>query len=74
MRASALSWSKPFYGVQHLGNLGDAYRVSVEDWGTFAVLTMWTRGDGFRAPQRQFDTAEEARQSGERWLRDRNAL
>jgi hypothetical protein len=63
-------WTKPFHGVQHLGTLGDMRWATVTDYGSFAELTHWARGVGITGnPQSRHDSAEQARQAGERWVR-----
>lgn len=63
-------WTKPYYGVQHLGEFGAQKNwATVTDRGEFAELTMWIAGCGFRPKHAMFDTAEQARAAGEEWLR-----
>lgn len=62
-----MNWTKPYYGIQHLGNLGE-HRVSVTDYGRHAVLTLWARGCGFNPTDKWFKNVEDAREAGEKWL------
>ena len=64
------NWSKPFYGVQHL-TVPEPYQITVEDHGTFAhlfVINLHNRPFTRPLIERDFDTAQEARAHGERWM------
>lgn len=64
------TWSKPFHGVQHL-TVPEPYQITVEDYGTFTNLTVLNlHNKPFTCPlvQKQFDTAQDARAHGERWM------
>ncbi len=66
------SWTKPFYGVQHLEGLPNAFLVTVTDRGEWAdVAALSLRGDKPFTPvfEQACDTAEEARHAGERFGR-----
>lgn len=63
-------WTKPYHGVQHLGELGDLYKCSIDDSGTFAILCKWYPGCGFCPIEEQHPTAAEARAAGEKWLEE----
>lgn len=65
----AQEWTKPFHGVQHLGDpsKGKSW-VTVNDYGTFAELLCWFPGCQFGPLQSQHDSAEAARAEGEKWL------
>lgn len=60
-------WTRQYYGVQHLHGLRGCW-CSVTDFETFALLDMWHPGCGCNPLEKQFDTAEEARAAGEKWL------
>lgn len=67
-------WTKPFHGVQHLGQEPGAFSLgkrwaSVCDWGTWADLRQWFPGCGFSPIEKTFDNVKEARKAGERWVR-----
>lgn len=62
------NWSKPFHGVQHLGRVSDLYWSTVEDYGSFAVLSKWFPGCAFNPMEETFDTADQARTVGETWI------
>lgn len=65
-----MNWTKPYYGVQHLGECNGGKRwCTVSDLGTCATLIRWH--DGARlssAVESTHDNAELARNTGERWL------
>lgn len=62
-------WSRPYYGIQHLGAEGvRKSRVSVCDYGFFTVLHCWFPGCGFSPLESQHGTVEAARKAGELWL------
>lgn len=60
------TWTKPYYGVQHLGEMSDLRRASVNDYGTFAEALLFTRGIG--CIEQTYSTAAEARAAGEAWV------
>lgn len=62
-------WTSPFHGVQHCGNGSrNGYWATVEDYGAFAALTLWTPGIGFRAEKTYHDTADDARRIGRNFV------
>ena len=62
-------WSRPHYGVQHIGSGSPReYWCTVESYGSFAVLTRWTPGCGLSGLQEMFPDAESARIVGFEWL------
>jgi hypothetical protein len=64
--SEAGTWTKPFHGVQHLG---DRPRwVTVTDRGSFGELTRWYPGCGYNPLQSMHPTADAARAAGERWM------
>lgn len=63
------TWTTPYYGVSHLEGQNKRYRVTIEDRGTFADLSLWFPGCGFSPIHQQHDSAEAARAAGEEWLR-----
>lgn len=66
--SQSANWSRPHYGVSHLGNLGDNRWATVIDRGSFAELIKWFRGCGMQPYECAFDTAGQARSAGEAWV------
>lgn len=65
-------WSKPYCGVQHLGQPGHSYGlywVTIEDWESFAILKKWFPGCGFNAEEQTFNSLEETIKEGEKYIR-----
>lgn len=62
------TWTKPFHGVQHLGEYHDRFWCTVCDYDTFAELSRWTPGCGFSPMNSTHLTAANARAVGEEWL------
>lgn len=62
------NWTKPYYGVQHLGRATDGYWLTVSDYGSFAELLKWFPGCKLSPMEETHDTAEAARGAGEAWL------
>lgn len=60
------TWSKPFYGITHLG--GYARWVTVADRGYHAELSCNHRGCGFNALQSTHRSVDDAKAAGEKWL------
>lgn len=60
------NWTVPFHGVTHLEQ--KPYRVTVCAYEGFAVASFWTPGCGFSPRQKDYHTAEEAKEEGEEWL------
>lgn len=42
-----MSWSAPFYGVQHMGGLRPGWRVSMTDRGSVSTAYVIAPGGGF---------------------------
>lgn len=62
------AWTKPFHGVQHHdGHRKDVW-TTVTDRGTWAELSCYFPGCGFRPIQSTHDSAEQARAAAESWL------
>lgn len=61
-------WTKPYYGIQHLGELADLRRASVTNLGSCTVATFWLRGQGFSAPQATFESLPAAQAACEAWV------
>lgn len=38
------NWTKPYYGITHLGELSEYIRFTVSDYKTFAVLSTYVKG------------------------------
>lgn len=63
------AWSKPYYGVMHLGASGDARWATVTDWGSFAEVIKWAKGCGLcNTAESTYDTVEQAKAAGEAWI------
>lgn len=66
--AQERNWSKPYYGLSHLGELSDRRRASVQEHGDgSATLTMWVRGGGFCPAEEPYATVAAAKEAGEQW-------
>ena len=61
-------WTKPYFGVSHLGELCDRFRLTVCDYGTFCLLHKWYPGCGFSPIEEEFDTVAQAKGAGMWWL------
>ena len=61
-------WTEPYFGVTHLGELEDEFRVTIEDHKSFATLLKFRRGIA-SAVQKNFDSVELAKQAGEKWIK-----
>ena len=67
-------WSRPSHGVQHCGSGSPRdYWATVEDYGSFAVLSLWSPGCAFHPEQSTLATADEARTVGRRWVLAHNS-
>ncbi len=65
-----INWTKPYYGVQHLGEMGTGrHRVTVCDHGSFALLHKWFPGCAFSPTESTHANAAEARAEGEDYLK-----
>ena len=64
------TWTAPYFGVQHTQKDKHGRRCSVQDNKQWAELHMWFEGCGFNPRTSHYDTVEEAREAGEKWLRD----
>lgn len=74
-----LTWTRPYYGVQHLGghdlldNSPRATQVTVDDYNSFATLQCWKR-DPIRGGlksiggDQKYDTVDLAKLAGETWF------
>jgi hypothetical protein len=74
MSKSAVTWTAPYYGVQHTQTFAHGCRCSVQNNGPWAELHMWFEGCGFSPKTSHHDTVREAREAGEKWLADRVTL
>jgi len=61
-------WTKPFHGLQHLGELKDPKRVSVQQIADRADLHKWYEGCGFSPIVESHPTVTAAKAEGEKWL------
>lgn len=65
------AWTTPFYGVSHLGTFGNgSYWATIEDHETFVSLRRWFPGCGFEPHRSDYDTIQEAKRIGERWVKN----
>ena len=67
-----MTWTKPYCGVMHLGEIGDRRRATIFTVGdnTWFELHLWYAGCGFNPIQQHLDTLEEAKSEGERWIKE----
>ncbi len=63
-----MHWSKPYCGVSHCGALADYRRATVDDRGSFVILSKWWQGCGFSPNEATFDSVTAAKAAGERWI------
>lgn len=63
---SNANWTKPYYGVMHLGQMADKRWASVIDRGAFAEL--FKSGMGITDTEATYDTVEQAKAAGEAWV------
>lgn len=68
-----IQWTEPFHGVTH-APANNPYSlkthwVTVEEFDTFSRLSMHYPGCGFSPHQQHFNSAEEAKLAGERYLK-----
>lgn len=66
------AWTKPYYGITHLGEYRDERRVTVVDYGGFARLPRYIRGHG-RLSESIHASVEEAKPVGARWIAELTA-
>lgn len=65
-----VTWTAPYFGLQHTQKDKYGRRCSVQDYKQWAELHMWFEGCGLSPRTSHHDTVEEARAAGEKWLRD----
>lgn len=64
-----LKWTKPYFGVSHLGSFSMTERwASIADYGSFCILYKYFPGCGFHPKEKTFDSLEEAKRVGEAWM------
>lgn len=63
------AWTRPYHGIQHLGQPRDRRWATVTDWGDSAELVRWWLGCGFVEPTvEHFPSIDDARKAGEAWV------
>jgi hypothetical protein len=68
MKLKDLKWTKPYHGVTHLGEMDHTnVRVSVTDYGKFALLIKYPREYGL-AIETQHESAAAAKKAGMEWM------
>jgi hypothetical protein len=67
MTMTTLSWTRSYYGVTHLGELGDYRRVTVAVYENFAILQKFAKGSPYM--ESCYKTEEEAKQHGEAFVK-----
>lgn len=65
MDTTKATWSKPYYGVQHLDGLRNGFQVTVTDRGSIAECSVFLPGHQFRATTSVHPDAAAARIHGE---------
>jgi hypothetical protein len=63
-------WTEPYYGVTHLGQLGDRRRVTVTFFPRFATLDCYLQDSGFYPRESTHTSLEDAKVAGEAWIRE----
>ncbi len=63
-------WTTPYLGYQHLLEqpTSNGRWATVDDRGSYVELSGWYKGCGFSPYDATFDTIEEARAAGEKWV------
>lgn len=80
MKASKSTWTRPYCGITHNGNLSDPRRVTVrslrEDLHILVKIERKERGNGFvtSTEESTWDSLRSAKQAGEYWMVAGNAL
>ncbi len=65
-----MKWTKPYYGVEHLGDWSpESWWATIEDHNTFVKLLRWFPKCQFHPHESFHDTILEAKQKGERWVK-----
>lgn len=65
-----MSWTTLFHGVTHFGELRDTHRLTVTVSGHSATLLKWYPGCAFHPIEEHHDTEREAKEAGEKWLKE----
>jgi hypothetical protein len=63
-----MNWTSPCYGVTYFGSITDYRWVTVVETKSFARLSKWS--GGFSHKQEDYDSVEEAKAAGEKWVRE----
>jgi hypothetical protein len=64
----SVTWTRPFYGIQHTRQRINGRWATVTEWESCVELDGWYEGCGFNPYGARFDTLAEARAAGERWV------
>lgn len=65
-------WTKPFYGVQHVGRASlDPFSLgaTVVDCETWFELTCWNPTNIWQSSQYMFETLDKATKAGEKYIK-----
>lgn len=68
-----VSWTKPYYGVQHTNKDNKGRWATVTDHNSFAVLRLNIPEQVFSGKEIHKDTVDEAKRAAEEWLRSVNS-
>lgn len=64
-------WSKGFYGVSHYGKASvKNYWSTINVYDDFVILLKWFPGCGFSPIEEMYQTIEDAKCFGEKWVND----
>jgi hypothetical protein len=64
------NWSKPYYGITHLGKYSTTkHWVTVTFGDNWATLDKWFPGCGFNSDTEEFSSLEEAKKAGENYMK-----
>ena len=66
-----ITWTKPYYGIEHTNRNKKGEYCTVHAWKTWAECCYWSEGCGFSPPTKQFDSLAEAKASAEEWMNSR---
>lgn len=62
-----MTWTKPYYGIQHLGELTDWRRASLTAYTSFVELHLFSRGV-YEPLRISCDTLTKAYEYGKNWV------
>lgn len=69
-----MSWTNPYFGVSHLNGVRREFQITVNDYGSFALLHVFTPGRGFSAKETHHENAGTAMSAGEAEARALGAM